>query len=472
MCSRTRTCKSSRVMRSSLLFAALQVALPVARSVGLAIRLAVGLTIAPSVGLAVGLAACGSDESPAGDDSPEPRDGGMMTGDVTVRDEDSAVGEDGNTSPPFPQMCSERLTSLVFNGTPEPTAMPLTAGQILAIGEFGGCSGTFVTDHWVITARHCGVARGNRFCIGEDPQDADQCFTAMNVFDHPQVDMSLVELEIDATNRPAGLMPIPINNFELDETIFGEIAEAAGYGRQEDGVSGEREFTAEPIDGFEQSFLVINGMGERGVCFGDSGGPVMIMAEDGSVRVAGVLSWGDPSCVGRDRYTRTDLVVDWIETHTGPTVVEGGACGVLTDEGRCIGDAALWCENEVVNRESCNRCGWSNDAAGYRCITEADPCDGVGNVGECRDDVAVWCDRGTLRRRDCGECDELVCGIVDELGGAYCREDPCMGVDFQGECDGDVARWCDDGELRQRDCGRRGLRCDFVNERIGYFCTR
>ena len=29
-----------------------------------------------------------------------------------------------------------------------------------------------------------------------------------------------------------------------------------------------------------------------------------------------------------------------------------------------------------------------------------------------------------------------------------------------------------EGEVNMRDCGSMGLRCDYVNDRIGYFCTR
>ena len=74
---------------------------------------------------------------------------------------------------------------------------------------------------------------------------------------------------------------------------------------------------------FNGTHVIIDGEGTRGVCNGDSGGPVMVIAEDGTVRVAGTLHYGDPSCVGRDNYTRVDLFRDWIEGHTGPTVVDG-----------------------------------------------------------------------------------------------------------------------------------------------------
>lgn len=50
-------------------------------------------------------------------------------------------------------------------------------------------------------------------------------------------------------------------------------------------------------------------------------------------------------------------------------------------------------------------------------------------------------------------------------------EDPdaCGGIDFVGECQGDVAVWCQGGELLERDCSDEGG-CDFVEDEGGYWC--
>ena len=273
---------------------------------------------------------CGeSTEAPTDSDGGTPIEG-ADSGTPVMVDDAGGGGEPG--------VCEgdERRAPLVYYGTPEPTAMPLTPGQILAIGSWNGCTGTFITDEWVLTAEHCGIRPGRRFCVGEDPADPNVCFTAEQVQEHPDLDMAVVRMDAPASSRMPALEPIPINTEMLDDSRIGETLEAAGYGQQEDGRSGEREFTAEPLVAYERGgFLVIDGMGERGVCFGDSGGPVMIIASDGSVRVAGDLSYGDPSCVGRDRYSRTDLAVDWIEGFVGPTVVEGGGCGSVDAAAAC-----------------------------------------------------------------------------------------------------------------------------------------
>jgi len=206
----------------------------------------------------------------------------------------------------------------VYYGTERPTHVPLTDGQVMAVGSWGNCSGTVIADRWVLTANHCRIYEGQRFCIGQDADDPIACLQAQEVHRNPDADMTLVRLNGSATAAAEGLQPIPLLDEALDEDWIGVQAEAAGYGQQEDGGYGEREFVAEPIVDLDGHELTIDGEGRRGVCFGDSGGPVMVIDTEGTVRVAGDLSWGDPNCLGRDRYTRVDTNMEWLEGILGP----------------------------------------------------------------------------------------------------------------------------------------------------------
>lgn len=56
--------------------------------------------------------------------------------------------------------------------------------------------------------------------------------------------------------------------------------------------------------------------------------------------------------------------------------------------------------------------------------------------------------------------------MMDEVDPA----DPCMGIDYLGSCDGAMAVWCDEDELRTRDCAAEGDECAWVDDSTGYYC--
>jgi hypothetical protein len=362
-----------------------------------------------------------------------------------------------------------RVANVVYYGTAEPTVVPLSPGQMLAIGTFGGCSGTVIAPTWVLTASHCGLGGGEDFCVGEDSPDT--CIGSIQAYDAPG-DMTLLELDRDAREVLPELVPIPILTEDMDEAWIGRTAEASGYGGQEDGSSGEREFTAEPIVSLSGDTLTIDGEGRHGVCFGDSGGPVMVVASDGTARVAGDLSNGDGSCVGRDNFTRVDVYRDWIEDHTGPTVPPNG-CGGVDGAGRCLDGVATWCDDDRVQSQRCEAgtaCGWDAGARGFRCIAGVDPCGGVDGFGTCDGGTARWCDAGIPRARDCTACGQT-CDPEAPIGGADCVDDPCRGLDYLGQCNGDVAEWCNrEGAYESEDCGARGQSCQWIDDDTGYYC--
>lgn len=403
------------------------------------------------------------------------QDTGAVEPDTNEADTDIVEPDTSEPEPdtPEPGACigDERQVQKVYYGTLEPTYLPMTEGQILAVGNFYGCTGTLIAPNWVLSASHCNHSRGATICFGSDPSDANICFRAINVYE-PSADMSLLELEADVTREIPGITPIPLLTEDMDNTWIGRTAEAAGYGQMENGRSGTRKFTAEPIVRLRSETVTIDGEGERGVCFGDSGGPLMVIASDGTVRISGVLSNGDGSCVGQDNYTRVDTFRDWIEGYTGPTIVDGAACDDIDGVGRCLNGQALWCDDDVLRSDPCTgatSCGWDGGAQGYRCVLGDNPCQGLDNFGVCDGQTALWCDEGELRRRDCGSCDQ-VCAIQPQVNGVYCEDDPCRGLDYYGRCDGDVVEYCDNGEYQTVNCAAEGQECVWYNDRVGYWC--
>jgi len=59
---------------------------------------------------------------------------------------------------------------------------------------------------------------------------------------------------------------------------------------------------------------------------------------------------------------------------------------------------------------------------------------------------------------------------LPDFDGYGCVPDPCMGIDYLGHCDGDVAEWCQSGSLARRNCASEGKTCGYVNGDVGYFC--
>ena len=346
---------------------------------------------------------------------------GACTGDVAGGDDQDAgvVAIDAQVE----DECGDvRAKAMVYYGTATPTYLPMSQGQIYAVGSFDGCSGLLITPTWVLTAKHCGLKCNDEFCIDYQAEDPAICIGATRVV-NGSGDTTLMELEQDARNLMPEVIPVPILTEDLTTAWIGRTAEAAGYGQQEDGGFNEREFTAEPIVSLNGDMLTIDGEGTHGVCFGDSGGPVMVIASDSSIRVAGSLSYGDQNCVGQDSFTRVDSYRDWIESYTGPTQVDPVECGDVTEEGRCINGAAIYCgPDDFLVSDNCSggtSCGWDAAAEGYRCIAGVDPCGGYDNFGVCEAGVARWCEDGEVKARDCGACDQS-CVATEASGGANC----------------------------------------------------
>jgi len=57
------------------------------------------------------------------------------------------------------------------------------------------------------------------------------------------------------------------------------------------------------------------------------------------------------------------------------------------------------------------------------------------------------------------------------MGNALANNDPCYGLTYEGNCDGDIAQWCENGEIIQVDCSDQGMMCAWNEEKNYYGCS-
>jgi hypothetical protein len=158
-------------------------------------------------------------------------------------------------------------------------------------------------------------------------------------------------------------------------------------------------------------------------------------------------------------------------------------CDGVSYFGECSGDTLRYCQsNSVLVEVDCRSeyglgCGLQNDTIGYNCTASGTAGGSCGDItwdGVCQGDKVVWCSGDSLDVYDCSR-QGMTCGASGALGN-WCvpragAADGCGTIDFQGTCQGDVAMWCSNGQLRSKDCGDIGQGCGFINPTVGYYCS-
>ncbi len=100
-----------------------------------------------------------------------------------------------------------------------------------------------------------------------------------------------------------------------------------------------------------------------------------------------------------------------------------------------------------------------------------DPCGGVTYTGQCNGDSLSWCADGELREYDCG-AGGWECAWQSDSVGYNCLEpaDPCDGLDYYGACEGSLLRYCSNETLYEYDCTTSGRSCGWQSSSIGFNC--
>ena len=327
----------------------------------------------------------------------------------------------------------ERWEGAIRNGTRDPHLVALSPEQKLAIGwlhpfrqeEGVFCSATLIAPHVVATASHC-ISRqmpGDiAFAVGDTPDDALTSVQVGLFHDHPRLDTALLVLTDRLTDR-VRVDPIPVFPYAIDRSFEGMEVDGAGFGETMDRTRDGRWFAALLLARVNPTDVVVDGRGRQGMCFGDSGGPILLQDDEGLLGLLATESAGDETCLDQDHAIRLDNQQEFVE--------------------------------EALAIEPPER--------------PVDPCEGIDELGICEGDVAARCRGGRVERVDCAALG-APCGWASDQAGNTCL---CgEGLDYLGRCDGDVATYCEEGALRVQDCARRRRVCTWVNDDTGYFCAR
>lgn len=311
------------------------------------------------------------------------------------------------------------------------------------------CSGTLVGPRLVLTAEHCVSSGDMEVRFGSRARAAEEVVPVQALRPHPELDLAVLEL---AHAPSLEVTPIALATHNPGPELVDRWLETAGFGQSLEDFD-QRAFLPVRVQSVTTDFIDVQGGGRQGLCFGDSGAPLLTRDPvRGDVRVWGVLSEGDVDCLGLDRFALIRRASEFFAveatSHEGPPT-----CGELSVEGACAADGVrIGCTASGRSAEDCpGACGW--DGTGFACLPP-----GPTNCAEgCDGERLSWCDRGVTRTRDCGTCGE---SCVEEDGRAFCAHPLCEALGEAGRCAQDVVEYCDEtGRFRQFDCRSVGQRC-------------
>ncbi len=292
------------------------------------------------------------------------------------------------------------------------------------------CTGSLIAPSTVLTAAHCLPI--TRVTL----EHADIGYTeSRNVLaghTHPDYvastqlienDIALLRLDAPVT----AVTPLPWNSLPLGAEHVGQALRKVGYGRTETGSAGQKRQITLPLQLVDPNHLRYGGT-TGGVCYGDSGGPgLMLLDGDLEERVVSVSSYVSGGCWAKSNDERVDIHAHWLRhlmvKWEAPTCAVDGAC----KPGCAVPDPDCECIRDGRCTTACYDPKLDQDCTSCR-----------GGDGRCEQEV--YCELGDADcRGDFQSCaNDAVCTTRscqwDIVEGGYCAP-PCSN---EGDCPGDT----------------------------------